>query len=158
MRNIWNPSLLFTLLIVSLSFVACSSNGGEATAALSTETRAAVDAFLEIDNAGKEPDQLATEISGQVLITEGDGLTVSISSPDGNTYVLRREEPAEIDMLLPKTFERATVIFADRSAIVLNHEGKYHYVLSLDQQPDLPNLPEAEYVVFSGNGLIRFGQ
>lgn len=157
MRTIWNPSRLFTLLIVSLSLFTCSSDGGEATASLSAEARAAVDAFLETDNAGKEPDQLATEISGQVRIAEGDGQTVVIHSPDGKSYVLRREETAEIDMLLPKTFEQATLIYADRSAIIIDHRGKYHYVMSLDGQPDLPEIPEGEYVVFSGNGLIRFG-
>jgi len=157
MRINRNPSLLFALLFVSLSFCACSSDGGEAATSLSAETRAAVDAFLEVDNAGKEPDQLATEISGQVRIAEGDGQTVVIHSPDGKSYVLRREETAEIDMLLPKIFEQATLIYADRSAIILNHSGKYHYVLSLDGQPDLPEIPEAEFIVFSGNGLIRFG-
>lgn len=141
-----------------LSLTCFSSCGGKAEAGLPTEARAAVDAFLEVDNAGKELAQLATEISGPVRIAEGDGSTIVAYSPDGNTYVLRREETAEIDMLLPKTFERATLIYADRSAIIIDHSGKYHYVLSLDGQPDLPAIPEAEYIVFSGNGLIRFGE
>ncbi|SEQ16099.1 hypothetical protein [Neolewinella agarilytica] len=148
--------LLFSLMVSSLTFF--SSCGGPAETGLSTEFRAAIDAFLEVDNAGKEPAQLATEVNGPVRIAEGDGLTIVASSPDGNTYVLRREETAEIDMLLPKTFEQATLIYADRSAIIIDHSGKYHYVLSLDGQPDLPKIPEAEYVVFSGNGLIRFGE
>jgi len=148
--------LLLSLLVVSLAFF--SSCGTQAEIGLSAETRAALDAFLEEDNAGKEPGQLATEISGQVRIAEGEGNTIVIYSPDGKTYVLRRQETAEIDMLLPKIFEQATLIYADRSAIILNHDGKYHYVTSLDGQPDLPEIPEAEYIVFSGNGLIRFGE
>lgn len=148
------PGICF-LLMICLLFSGC--NGGEGgPMTMPSAARTTLDVFLEIDNAGKEAENYATESTGQVRIEEGSDLSIVAYAPDGNSYLLRREDPAEIDMLLPKVFENATLVYADRSAIIINHEGKYHYVLSLDQEPALPGIPDAEFVVFSGSGLIRF--
>jgi len=90
-----------------------------------------------------------------IRLNERNELETTIDNDSKLRITLQREGDTDMDQLFPYDIDSALIVMTNETIVIIDPVEKIHFALSLNYEPDLPEIPAEPTLIFEGYGLSR---